>query len=265
MLASRHYGQSLTALGLAAHEAGHVLQDATGYPLLGIRNGLVPLGEPSPCPGLFILAGGTLVVMQSLWGGPVLLLGMGASRWLSCASSSPCQSSSMPAHVPGAYWCALAWSRRRKTRGAADIAGRGTDLRSRATDRAVDAAVLLHVRDAVGEGSFSVKSGLLSQRKGNTSMIEWLTKILYDFDLTWSKVLWGLGLYLVTFLGSTVVVAWLVIRLPATYFCDAYPRDLWAMASSAALDRLPAQKPPGHPVGRAGRHHVVAGHASPAS
>jgi hypothetical protein len=58
-------------------------------------------------------------------------------------------------------------------------------------------------------------------------MIEWLTKILYDFDLNWSKVLWGLGLYLVTFLGSTVVVAWLVIRLPATYFCDAYPRDVW--------------------------------------
>ena len=55
----------------------------------------------------------------------------------------------------------------------------------------------------------------------------WLTEILYAFDLTWSKVLWGLGLYLVTFIGSTVVVAWLVIRLPATYFCDTYPRDVW--------------------------------------
>ena len=54
-------------------------------------------------------------------------------------------------------------------------------------------------------------------------MMEWLTEILYAFDLTWSKVLWGLGLYLVTFIGSTVVVAWLLIRLPATYFCDAYP------------------------------------------
>src|SRR5215831_12667871 len=58
-------------------------------------------------------------------------------------------------------------------------------------------------------------------------MLEWLMEILSLFDLTWSKVLWGLGLYLVTFLGSTVVVAWLVIRLPATYFCDAYPRDIW--------------------------------------
>src|SRR5262245_64009808 len=40
-----YYGQSLTALGLAAHEAGHALQDATGYPILGIRNGLVPLAS----------------------------------------------------------------------------------------------------------------------------------------------------------------------------------------------------------------------------
>ena len=58
-------------------------------------------------------------------------------------------------------------------------------------------------------------------------MMEWLTELLSTLDLTWSKVLWGLVLYLVTFLGSTVVAAWLVIRLPATYFCDAYPRDVW--------------------------------------
>jgi len=59
-------------------------------------------------------------------------------------------------------------------------------------------------------------------------MMEWLTELLSTFDLTWSKVLWGLVLYLVTFIGSTVAVAWLVIRLPATYFCDAYPRDVWS-------------------------------------
>lgn len=58
-------------------------------------------------------------------------------------------------------------------------------------------------------------------------MIQWLTDILYAYDLTWSKMLWGLVFYLVMFLGSTVAVAWLVIRLPATYFCDAYPRDVW--------------------------------------
>ena len=74
-----YYGQSLTALGFAAHEAGHALQDATDYPLLGLRNGLVPLSSfGSHVSWLLILAGGTLVALQSLWGEPVLLLGMGA-------------------------------------------------------------------------------------------------------------------------------------------------------------------------------------------
>src|SRR5215510_246743 len=74
-----YYGQSLTALGLAAHEAGHALQDAAGYPLLGLRNGLVPLASfGSHVSWLLILAGGTLVALQSLWGEPVLLLGLGA-------------------------------------------------------------------------------------------------------------------------------------------------------------------------------------------
>ena len=74
-----YYGQSLAALGRAAHEAGHALQDATGYPLLGLRNGLVPLASlGSYTAWLLILAGSTLVVVQSLWGELVLRLGMGA-------------------------------------------------------------------------------------------------------------------------------------------------------------------------------------------
>jgi Zn-dependent membrane protease YugP len=36
-------GRSLAALGVAAHETGHAFQDATRYPLLVLRNGLVPL------------------------------------------------------------------------------------------------------------------------------------------------------------------------------------------------------------------------------
>jgi Zn-dependent membrane protease YugP len=35
-------GRSLAALGIAAHESGHALQEATRYPLLGLRNFLVP-------------------------------------------------------------------------------------------------------------------------------------------------------------------------------------------------------------------------------
>jgi Zn-dependent membrane protease YugP len=36
-------GRSLAALGIAAHEAGHAIQDARRYPLLVMRNALVPL------------------------------------------------------------------------------------------------------------------------------------------------------------------------------------------------------------------------------
>lgn len=38
-------GRSLAALGIAAHEAGHAIQDATRYPLLVTRSLLVPLAS----------------------------------------------------------------------------------------------------------------------------------------------------------------------------------------------------------------------------
>ncbi len=38
-----YFGRSLAALGIAAHEAGHAMQDASGYAPLAIRNGIVPL------------------------------------------------------------------------------------------------------------------------------------------------------------------------------------------------------------------------------
>jgi Zn-dependent membrane protease YugP len=38
-------GRSLAALGVAAHEAGHALQDASRYPLLVMRNALVPVAS----------------------------------------------------------------------------------------------------------------------------------------------------------------------------------------------------------------------------
>jgi uncharacterized protein len=38
-------GRSLAALGIAAHECGHAIQDARRYPLLGLRNALVPVAN----------------------------------------------------------------------------------------------------------------------------------------------------------------------------------------------------------------------------
>jgi Zn-dependent membrane protease YugP len=37
-----HHGRSLTALGIAAHEAGHAIQQAASYPALAVRNLVVP-------------------------------------------------------------------------------------------------------------------------------------------------------------------------------------------------------------------------------
>lgn len=38
-------GRSVAAMGIAAHEVGHALQDAAGYPLLVVRNAIVPLAS----------------------------------------------------------------------------------------------------------------------------------------------------------------------------------------------------------------------------
>jgi uncharacterized protein len=51
-------GRSLAALGIAAHEAGHAIQDARRYPLLVMRNALVPLASiGSSISWLLILVG----------------------------------------------------------------------------------------------------------------------------------------------------------------------------------------------------------------
>ncbi len=51
-------GRSLAALGIAAHESGHAIQDASRYPLLVVRNFLVPLaGFGSSISWILILIG----------------------------------------------------------------------------------------------------------------------------------------------------------------------------------------------------------------
>jgi Zn-dependent membrane protease YugP len=57
-------GRSLASLGIAAHEAGHAIQDARRYPLLMVRNFLVPLASiGSGISWLLILAGFILAWM----------------------------------------------------------------------------------------------------------------------------------------------------------------------------------------------------------
>jgi Zn-dependent membrane protease YugP len=58
-------GRSLAALGIAAHESGHALQDATRYPLLVIRNGLVPIaGFGSSISWIIIMIGFALASLN---------------------------------------------------------------------------------------------------------------------------------------------------------------------------------------------------------
>lgn len=47
-------------------------------------------------------------------------------------------------------------------------------------------------------------------------------------DLTWGGLLFGASLFLVTFVGSVLVVGVLLVKLPATYFQEFHPRSLWA-------------------------------------
>lgn len=64
---------SLAALGIAAHETGHAFQDAERYPLLVVRNGLVPLaGFGSNAAWLIILAGFVLSLTPLIIAGIVI-------------------------------------------------------------------------------------------------------------------------------------------------------------------------------------------------
>jgi Zn-dependent membrane protease YugP len=47
-------GRSLASVGIAAHEAGHALQQGLGYAPLAIRNGIVPLASPVSSLGMII-------------------------------------------------------------------------------------------------------------------------------------------------------------------------------------------------------------------
>jgi Zn-dependent membrane protease YugP len=76
-----YYGQHLSALGVAAHEAGHAIQDATRYPLLSLRNVLVPLANfGSNAAWIIIMIGFVMMAMSEdpTFGRYVVYTGCGA-------------------------------------------------------------------------------------------------------------------------------------------------------------------------------------------
>ena len=54
-------GRSLAALGIAAHEAGHALQDAQKYGPLVLRNGMVPMASVGTNLGIILLLVGLVL------------------------------------------------------------------------------------------------------------------------------------------------------------------------------------------------------------
>jgi uncharacterized protein len=58
--------RSLAAVGIAAHEAGHALQDAKAYAPLSIRNAAVPLANFGAGPGILIILAGAIFAAPAL-------------------------------------------------------------------------------------------------------------------------------------------------------------------------------------------------------
>jgi len=75
-LSSENYqGRSIAAVGVAAHEAGHAIQHATGYAPLAIRNLAVPMASIGSSLGYFVLMIGIFVMGAKL--NPVTIVGLG--------------------------------------------------------------------------------------------------------------------------------------------------------------------------------------------
>lgn len=65
------HGRTLTAVGIAAHEAGHAIQDGTGYLPLIIRNFAVPAASFGSGAGTILMVLGMMLAIK-----PLLLLGI---------------------------------------------------------------------------------------------------------------------------------------------------------------------------------------------
>ena len=56
-------------------------------------------------------------------------------------------------------------------------------------------------------------------------MIDWLTRTIHGWGLTWGQVLFGLLFSAVTFVVSIAVVTLVLVKLPANYFHSSHERE----------------------------------------
>jgi len=72
-----YHERSLSAIGVACHEAGHALQHATGYKFLQMRSKLVPVTNIASKMSMPVLmVGSLLMAMAPALGMPVMILGI---------------------------------------------------------------------------------------------------------------------------------------------------------------------------------------------
>lgn len=67
-----YQGRTLAAVGIAAHEAGHAIQDASGYAPLKLRAGLVPMASIGSSLSYVVMFGGYMLNMMDF-----VVLGIG--------------------------------------------------------------------------------------------------------------------------------------------------------------------------------------------
>jgi uncharacterized protein len=71
------HGTSLAALGVAAHEAGHAIQDKVGYGMMAVRQSLVPAVQVAS-PIAMILGGFAIYLVGGAMGGLLFKIAIGA-------------------------------------------------------------------------------------------------------------------------------------------------------------------------------------------
>jgi hypothetical protein len=56
-------------------------------------------------------------------------------------------------------------------------------------------------------------------------MIDWLTRTIHGWEFSWWQALLGAVLFVVTFVISTAVVTFVLVKLPANYFHSSHNRE----------------------------------------
>lgn len=67
-------GHSMAAVGIAAHEAGHALQHAHSYALMGLRSMAVPVAQIGSSIGAMVASLGVFLLLTAAPGGRMVLL-----------------------------------------------------------------------------------------------------------------------------------------------------------------------------------------------